>query len=206
MPRLNVNQIEQMNLDGKIKDLHEKGLSIRKIHAELVKEGFDVKLSSVRYHVESRLTRPKKEARKEKEEKRKTNALYELSPELKLTEAIGEAWEKYQATKDVEGKEREASDWFKIYSELMEKLMKSTGIYERAKQEVQKDEDKRIEIYWVMNHTCPNCGAVFKEDTEVNSVMSYNDMQIEDIKDDIAEKMTESSVEVDGKKDASPTV
>lgn len=206
MPKLHVNQIEQMNLDGKIKDLHEKGMSVPKIHEILVKEGFDVKLSSVRYHIETRITRPKKETRKETEEKRKTNALYEMSPELKLTEAITEAWGKYEAVKDSPGKEREASDWFKIYSEMVEKLMKSTGVYERAKQEVQRDDDKRIEIYWVLNHTCPNCGTVFQEDVEVNSVMTYSDMQIEDMKEDIVDKMTEQSVEVDGKKNANPTV
>jgi len=196
--------VEQMNLDGRVKELYEKGKSMREIHAILTSEGHDINIYAVRNHINSRISKPKKAVRKAENDQ--LERLNKVSPDLKLIDAIKEAWGKYEECRDDPSRAREASDWFKNHSELVEKLLKSTGVYERAKADVQKDDDKRVEIYWVIQTICPECQKILDERIEVNSAISERDKQIEEIKDEVVEEVSKPSVAVDGKQDANEPV
>jgi hypothetical protein len=192
-----------MGLGERVLQMHKSGMSSIEICRVLNDEGFGIKIGTLKYHLRNHVTKPARLAREEKD-KIKEIVEKEKPPELKLLEAAEEAYRNYQSCLDVEGKvkpnkNKEATDWFTKYSDLMEKQLKASGIYERAKQEAQKDQDKYIEILWEKVTICSKCGAMVEKEVEKHEVLNLADMQAEDLQKNIASEMTGESSIVDGK-------
>lgn len=183
--------IERLGLDGRIRELYSQGLSKPKIHAKLVGEGHNLSKATMDYWINTRIVKEKQQelaaGRKQK------TVLQEASAELKLTEAVKEAWANYEKCKNDEDAVG-ASTWFKHYNELIEKLLKSTGVYEKAKQDAQKEDDKKIEVVWIFRTVCEKCGETLNEDIKKNDVYSMSDKQHHDIADEIEEELLPSAV------------
>jgi hypothetical protein len=186
--------IERCELDGKILDWYKNGMKMTTITKKINEEGFtDIDLRQVRYFINQRYKKPKLKEKKEKEER-------SVSAELKLHESIQEALKNYDACKDKDGniksgKEKEALEWHKEYQGLLEKLIKTEGLYEKAKQDAQKDDDKKIEVIWRFVTVCSKCQTVIEDIVDINTVMTYSDMQVEDIKEKVVSEMTETREE-----------
>lgn len=187
--------IEQMNLDGRVRELYAKGNSIPKIFDKLKEEGHEVNLFTLKYWVKTRIVDEKKKL-KDVEKKQKTT-LEDASAEYKLTEALNIARRNYDECKG-NGDEGGASSWFKQYNDLMEKLLKSAGTYERAKQDAQKEDDKKIEVVWVIRYICDKCGETIKEEEVMHTVTTTSDQQVEEVKEKMIDDIAQPSVEVDG--------
>jgi hypothetical protein len=191
-----LTNIEKCELDGKILDWYKGGMKATKITKRINEEGYtDIDLRQVRYFINQRYKKPKIKEKKDKEER-------SVSAELKLHESIQEALKNYDSCKDgsgniKSGKEKEALEWHKEYQGLLEKLIKTEGLYEKAKQDAQKEDDKKIEVIWKFVTVCEKCQNVIDEEVAINSTMSLSDMQVEDVKDTIVKEMTEE-VKQDG--------
>ena len=189
--------IERLGLDGRIRELYSQGLSKPKIHAKLASEGHTLSKATMDYWINTRIVKEKQQelaaGRKQK------TVLQEASAELKLTEAVKEAWANYEKCKNDEDAVG-ASTWFKHYNELIEKLLKSTGVYEKAKQDAQKEDDKKIEVVWLVRYICDKCDAVIKEEEVMHTVTNMSDLQIEELKEKMTSEIACPSVEVDGAK------
>jgi hypothetical protein len=187
--------IEQMNLDGRVRELYAKGNSIPKIFDKLKEEGHEVNLFTLKYWVKTRIVDEKKKL-KDVEKKQKTT-LEDASAEYKLTEALNIARKNYDECKN-NGDEGGASSWFKQYNDLMEKLLKSAGTYERAKQEAQKEDDKKIEVIWVIRTVCDKCKEQISEVEQMHTITTTNDLQVETVKEQMIDEISHPSIETDG--------
>lgn len=190
-----VTSIERMGLDTRIRELYAKGYSRPKIFATLKAEGHEVNKHTLNYWISTRIVSEKKEELAAG--KKQKTVLQEASAELKLTEAVKEAWENYEKCKHDDDSVG-ASTWFRHYNELIEKLLKSTGVYEKAKQDAQKDDDKKIEVVWVVRTICDKCKEQLSEVEQMHTVTTMKDLQTEDVKEQIVEELSVASVETDG--------
>jgi hypothetical protein len=197
MERFRETQIDKLGLADRVNQLYKEGNSIPDITNILNGEGFDLKKSTVGYFMKVRIKDPKKAAFLA-EETVKDKLRKEVAPELKLLESTTEAYRNYEACtakKDSSG----ATKWFEHYKDLLEKQLRSSGVYERAKNEASREKDKYIEIVWKNQVVCEKCGAILSEEIEKHEKINLADMQSEDIKESIADEMSRPSVSTDGK-------
>lgn len=186
--RLRVTDIEKFRLDDRVEKMYNvEGKTATKISEILKQEGFDIDVKSVRYHINTRI-KPGLQKKREKRAEAQT-ALNDEPPEMKLLEASKQAFDKFEECKRIKGKEKEASDWFAHYTDLLEKHLRATGVYERAKNEARLEDDKRIEIFWVIKHECPKCRATYDEVMK-DDVTNLSNMQIEDEKEAVISEMS----------------
>jgi hypothetical protein len=166
-----------------------------KITNKLHDEGYtDIDLRQVRYFVKTRYKLPKLEKYKNEQKVKEQNK--DISAELKLHDSIKEAFKNYEGCKDkngkiIKGKEKEALEWHKEYQSLLEKLIKTEGLYEKAKQDASKEDDKKIEVIWKFVTICDKCQSTIEEHEDIHSVLSEADMQVEDVKETIVKELTE---------------
>ena len=190
MPRkkneMQTTTIERMLLDGVIRELYQKGMSPHRIWIELKGRNIDISEYTVKYWIRTRLRDKIIENRKENDARSST--IKEILPDERLKEAIDEAWDNYKKA-SADGKAGEASGWFKHYNELLEKALKGAGTYEKAKQDAQKEEDKKIELFWVIRTVCDRCNSTIDEYVEVHNIVNTSDMQMEDIKQKVTREL-----------------
>jgi hypothetical protein len=192
--RVQTTIIERMGYDKRVEELYKEGKSIPEIHRQLVSEGKEISIHTLRHYIDIRYNRKKREQKKKAEEQRTTLSVE--NPELKLMDAIKEAMKNYESCKKdgklIAGREKEALEWHKLYNDLLEKWMKASGVYERAKADATKEDDKRIEVYWVFQTRCDNCNALLEEKVVINSATSISDQQTERIKEEIIEELEDA--------------
>lgn len=197
MERFRETQIDKLGLADRVNQLYKQGESLPSITKILESEGHALNQSTIGYFLKVRIKDPKKAAYLE-EETVKDKLRKEVAPELKLLESTTEAYRNYEecvSKKDSSG----ATKWFEHYKDLLEKQLRSSGVYERAKNEASKEKDKYIEIVWKNQCVCEKCGAILSEDVAKHDVTNLADMQSEDVKEEIADEMSRPSVSTDGK-------
>lgn len=197
MERFRETQIDKLGLADRVNQLYKQGESLPSITKILEGEGHKLNQSTIGYFLKVRIKDPKKAAYLE-EETVKDKLRKEVAPELKLLESTTEAYRNYEecvSKKDSSG----ATKWFEHYKDLLEKQLRSSGVYERAKNEASKEKDKYIEIVWKNQCVCDKCGAILSEEVAKHEKINLADMQSEDIKESIADEMSRPSVSTDGK-------